>query len=98
LLKVLITNKQSNILQDNETLHLFARTVSEFCRSLKESEITEHSFELALAFDEIISMGYRENVTLQQIKTNVEMESQEEKLQEMLQKVFYLILLTFCLE
>jgi hypothetical protein len=86
VLKVLITNKQSNILQDNETLHLFARTVSEFCRSLKEAEIAEYSFELAMAFDEIISLGYRENINLTQLKTNTEMESQEEKLQEMLQK------------
>ncbi|KAI3659637.1 hypothetical protein MP638_004372 [Amoeboaphelidium occidentale] len=86
LYMVLITNKQSNILQDNETLHLFARTVSEFCRSLKEAEIAEYSFELAMAFDEIISLGYRENINLTQLKTNTEMESQEEKLQEMLQK------------
>ena len=84
---VLITNKQSNILQDIDTLHLFARTVSEYCRSLRESEIIRNAYELLMAFDEIIALGYRENVTVAQIRTITEMDSHEEKLQEMLQKV-----------
>eukprot|EP00158_Paraphelidium_tribonemae_P001905 Partr_v1_DN24937_c1_g1_i1_m45467 putative The coatomer is a cytosolic protein complex that binds to dilysine motifs and reversibly associates with Golgi non- clathrin-coated vesicles, which further mediate biosynthetic protein transport from the ER, via the Golgi up to the trans Golgi network. Coatomer complex is required for budding from Golgi membranes, and is essential for the retrograde Golgi-to-ER transport of dilysine-tagged proteins len=83
---VLITNKSSNILQDIDTLHLFARTVSEFCRNLKESEIVDKAFELLIAFDEIVSLGYREMVTVAEIRTNSEMESHEEKVQEMLQK------------
>lgn len=43
-----------------------------------------------MAFDEIISIGYRENVSVQEIRTNTEMESHEERLQEMLQKVLYI--------
>ncbi|KAF9018998.1 hypothetical protein BDZ89DRAFT_328345 [Hymenopellis radicata] len=35
----LITNKASNILQDIDTLHLFARVVSDLCRSAGEREI-----------------------------------------------------------
>ncbi|KAF9033060.1 hypothetical protein BDZ89DRAFT_1131129 [Hymenopellis radicata] len=35
----LITNKASNILQDIDTLHLFARVVSDLCRSAGEHEI-----------------------------------------------------------
>jgi hypothetical protein len=85
---VIITNKHSNILQDIQTLQLFARTVSEYCRSAKEVEVVKNAFEILCAFDEIVSLGYRESVTLPQIRTITEMDSHEEKLQEMLQKVF----------
>lgn len=89
LYTVIITNKQSNILQDIQTLQLFARTISEYCRSGKESEIQKNAFEILCGFDEIISLGYRENVNVSQIRTITEMDSHEEKLQEMLQKVPY---------
>ncbi|CAG8627903.1 8374_t:CDS:2 [Ambispora gerdemannii] len=81
---VLITNRQSNILQDIDTLHLFARVVSDVCRSTDEREILKNSFELLSAFDEIVSLGYRENVNLAQVKSIIEMESHEEKIQEIL--------------
>lgn len=84
---VLITNKGSNILQDIETLHLFARVVSDICRSADEREILRNSFELLGAFDEIVSLGYREQVGLAQVKNILEMESHEEKIQEIIAKV-----------
>lgn len=86
LYMILITNKSSNILQDIDTLHLFARTVSDMCRSLEERDVLRNSFELLGAFDEIVSLGYRENVGLQQIKTFLEMESHEEKIQEIIER------------
>ncbi|KAL0952161.1 hypothetical protein HGRIS_008777 [Hohenbuehelia grisea] len=81
---LLITNKASNILQDNETLHLFARVVSDMCRSADEREILKNAFELLGAFDEIVSYGYREQVNLIQVKNVLEMESHEEKIQEII--------------
>ncbi len=84
---VLITNKASNILQDIDTLHLFARVVSDLCRSADEKEILKNAFELLGAFDEIVSMGYRENVNLMQVKSVLEMESHEEKIQEIIARV-----------
>src|SRR5258705_12456133 len=74
---VLITNKASNILQDIDTLHLFARGVSDMCRSPEEKEILKHAFELLGAFDEIVSMGYRQNANLMQVRSIFEMESHE---------------------
>jgi len=76
---LLITTTASNILEDLETLRLFARVVPEYCRSLEEMEIRENAFNLIFAFDEIVALGYRENVNLAQIKTFVEMDSHEEK-------------------
>ncbi|UZJ52978.1 hypothetical protein CBS101457_002298 [Exobasidium rhododendri] len=86
LYMILITNKSSNILQDIDTLHLFARTVSDMCRSLDERDVLRNAFELLSAFDEIVSLGYRENVSLTQIKTFLEMESHEEKIQEIIER------------
>ena len=84
---LLITNKASNILQDIQTLHLFARVVSDLCRSAEQREIAKNAFELLGAFDEIVSLGYREQVNLAQIRNVLEMESHEEKIQEIIARV-----------
>lgn len=84
LYMVLITNKQSNILQDIDSLHLFAQVVSSICKKLDEREILRNAFELLSAFDELVTMGYRENLTMAQIKTFLEMESHEERIQEII--------------
>jgi hypothetical protein len=81
---VLITNRQSNILQDIDSLHLFAQVVSSICKSLDEREILKHAFELLSAFDELVCLGYRENLTLSQIKTFLDMDSHEERIQEII--------------
>jgi len=84
LYMVLITNLQSNILQDINTLHLFAQVASSICKSLDEREILKNAFELLTAFDEIVTLGYRENLTMSQIKTFLDMESHEERIQEII--------------
>ena len=84
LYMVLITNLQSNILQDINSLHLFAQVVSSICKSLDEREILKNAFELLTAFDEIVTLGYRENLTMSQIKTFLDMESHEERIQEII--------------
>ncbi|EGE09197.1 coatomer subunit delta [Trichophyton equinum CBS 127.97] len=83
---VLITNRQSNILQDIDSLHIFAQVVSSICKSLDEREIVRSAFELLSAFDEIVTLGYRENLSLSQIKTFLEMESHEERVQEIIDR------------
>ncbi|EER31069.1 hypothetical protein CTRG_05521 [Candida tropicalis MYA-3404] len=83
---VLITNKTSNILQDIDTLHLFASTISNLLRNIDEREIFESSFEIIDAFDEIINLGYKENLTLTQVQTFLEMDSHEEKIQEIIER------------
>lgn len=87
LYMVLITNRQSNILQDIDSLHLFAQVVTSICRSLDEREILRNAFELLSAFDELVTLGYRENLTLSQIKTFLDMESHEERIQDIISRV-----------
>ena len=59
---------------------------ADICSST-ERDILKYSFELLSAFDEIVSIGYRENVNLAQVRTICEMESNEEKIQEIIAKV-----------
>jgi|SRR5579862_50516 len=91
LYMVLITTKRSNILADIESLHLFAQVVSSVCRSLDEREIARNAFELLSAFDEIVCYGYREHLTLPQVRSILEMESHEEKIQEIISRVFNVV-------
>ncbi|GMS90218.1 hypothetical protein PENTCL1PPCAC_12393 [Pristionchus entomophagus] len=76
---VLITTKASNILEDLETLRLFTRVIPEYCRSNEEKEILAKAYELIFAFDEVVSLGYRESVNLAQIRTFTDMDSHEER-------------------
>ncbi|QEL63440.1 hypothetical protein CJJ09_005642 [Candidozyma auris] len=75
---VVLTNKQSNILQDIDTLHLFVSVVSNIVRSVDEREVLDNAFEILSAFDEIAPMGYKEKLTLSQVQTYLEMDSHEE--------------------
>lgn len=72
---------------DIDTLQLVSRVVSSVCRPTDAREIDRNAFELLSSFDEIISLGYRENVNLAQVANISEMESHEEKIQEMIEKV-----------
>ena len=67
--------------------NLFFVQVPEYCRSLEESDIRENAFNLIFAFDEIVALGYRENVNLAQIRTFVEMDSHEEKVYQAVRQV-----------
>eukprot|EP01041_Mallomonas_annulata_P000721 gene721-1391_t len=85
---LLVTNRASNIVEDLETLRLLSKVVPDIAgtaNNLTEEKISEKCFELIFAFDEVITAGgYREPITLQQIRTNLEMESHEEKLHNMI--------------
>jgi len=83
---LLITNKSSNIMEDLETLRLLAKLVPEFCADMDEEGVRQNAFELILAFDEVLAMGHRETINLQQVKTALEMESHEEKLHNMIRQ------------
>ncbi|KAF6166731.1 hypothetical protein GIB67_005607 [Kingdonia uniflora] len=79
---LLVTNKQSNILQDLETLRLLSKLVPEYA-PLDEEGISKSAFEMIFAFDEVISLGHKEIVSELQVKQYCKMESHEEKLHKL---------------
>lgn len=81
---LLITNKGSNILQDISTLSLLVRIISSLTPAMSEPAILHHSFDLLCAFDEVVSLGYKENVNLASVRNILEGESHEEKIQEII--------------
>eukprot|EP00753_Platysulcus_tardus_P016193 PLAT5465.1.p2 GENE.PLAT5465.1~~PLAT5465.1.p2 ORF type:complete len:574 (+),score=342.39 PLAT5465.1:47-1768(+) len=83
---LLVTNKGSNIIEDLETLRLMSKILPEYCGSLSEAAVSSAAFELIYAFDEVISLGYKEAVTLSQIRTNTAWDSHEEKLHVMIRE------------
>ena len=44
----------------------------EYVSALDEDAICKAAFDLLFAFDEVISLGYKENVTVAQVKQNTE--------------------------
>uniref|UniRef100_A0A1J3FXI9 Coatomer subunit delta n=1 Tax=Noccaea caerulescens TaxID=107243 RepID=A0A1J3FXI9_NOCCA len=83
LFLLLVTTKQSNILEDLDTLRMLSKLVPEYSMSLDEDGIGNAVFELVFAFDEVISLGHKESVTVAQVKQYCEMESHEEKLHKL---------------
>ena len=83
---VLITTKTSNILEDLETLRLFALVIPEYSKHMEESDILENAFQIIFALDEIVALGYRESVNLEQIRKYVEMDSHDEKVYQAIQQ------------
>lgn len=87
---LLITTKNSNIVEDLETLRLLGKVLPEYSPrygSVDEETVMEASFEIIYSFDEVVDWGgYRENVDLQQIATYTEMYSHEERLATMIKE------------
>jgi len=76
---MLITTKNSNIIEDTEILKLIYRLIQDLCYSINQESIIENAFEIMLGIDDIVSLGYRNSVNLGQIKQYLQMESAEEK-------------------
>ena len=84
---LLITNKASNIVEDLETLRLLSKVVPEIAGGTSEDKVSDHAFELVFAFDEVITTGgYRETIDMRTIRQNLDMDSHEEKLANMVKK------------
>ena len=53
--------------------------VPEYVPGLEEEEVSRMAFEIVFAFDEVIALGYKENVTISQVKQYTDMESVAER-------------------
>lgn len=78
---VVITTKDSNVIEDMEVLKLANRVIIDLCGvgKLQESAIIDHAFDIALALDDMVSFGTFEGVNMMQIKNLLLMDSAEEK-------------------
>ncbi|CAM9908627.1 unnamed protein product, partial [Choristocarpus tenellus] len=86
LFLLLLTNKGSNIVEDLETLRMLSKVVPDVAGGVTEDKVGGKAFELVFAFDEVINTGgHKESVTLQQIKSNMEMDSHEERLHKLIE-------------
>lgn len=65
----------------------FDAQIAEYCRSSTEQEIVSHCFDLVMAFDELMSLGHRERLSLPQLKTILSMDSASEREWEHKQQV-----------
>lgn len=87
---LLITTKNSNIVEDLDTLRLLGKILPEYSPRygvVDEESVLEAAFEIIYSFDEVIDWGgLRQNVDLQQIATFTEMYSHEERLVKMIQE------------
>lgn len=89
---ILITNTISNILLDLNTLALVSRLLIDCATggrggSVTEADIEKSAFQILSAWDEVITLGWREHVNLQQVRSVLEMESHEEKIQDIIARV-----------
>ena len=66
---LLLTNKNSNIVEDLETLRLLSKVIPEYASPVDEEGVSKSAFELIFAFDEVISMGRKENISFAQVRT-----------------------------
>lgn len=77
---ILITSKNSNIIEDTEILKLIYRFIQDLCNGqINYDSIIENSFEIMLGIDDIACLGYRNGINIIQIKQYLQMESLEEK-------------------
>jgi len=76
---ILITTKNSNIIEDTEILKLIYRLIQDLCGAINPESIVKNAFEIMLGIDDIVSLGYRNSVNLGQIKQYLQMESIEER-------------------
>ncbi|PVV00310.1 hypothetical protein BB560_005315 [Smittium megazygosporum] len=83
---VLVTSKNSNIVQDMDTLQLVARSIPEVCTYGTQDDIVDNALQLLSVFDEIVSIGYRENIDMAKLTAIMEMDSHEEKIQEIIDR------------
>ena len=64
---LLLTNKNSNIVEDLETLRLLSKVIPEYASPVDDEGVSKCAFELIFAFDEVISMGHKENISFAQV-------------------------------
>ena len=88
LFLVLITNKNSNIIEDLEVLRQLNQVVVHHSnQNIDEKLVLKKAFDLILSFDDVITLGYRESVQMSQLEAYLEMDSTDERIFKQQQKI-----------
>ena len=78
---VLITNKDSNIIEDLEVLRQLNQVVVHHCnQNIDDKLVLKKAFDLILSFDDVVTLGYRESVQMSQLEAYLEMDSTDERI------------------
>jgi hypothetical protein len=81
LLIVLVTSKESNIIEDIETVNMMKEILYTVLQQKNNEEgVYEHYVDLAFSFDDMINLQTRNSVNQNQILALLEMDSNNEKL------------------
>ena len=75
---ILITSNNSNIIEDSNILKLVYRLLQDICGVITTESILDNAFEIMMGLDDIVTLGYRNEVNLMQLKQYIKMESAEE--------------------
>lgn len=86
---LLITNKNSNIIEDIEILNQMQKIVLKVCnKGINEKQISKHAFDLIMSFDDLITInGYRDSVTMSQLEAYLDMDSTDEKMHKKMRMI-----------
>lgn len=76
---VLLTDKDSNLIEDIEIIRLVYRLIQDICGTISEQNIVENAFEIIMGVDDIVNLGYKEATSIAQIKQYMLMDSKDEK-------------------
>ena len=55
-------------MEDLETLRLLSKVIPEYASPVDEERVAKSAFEMIFAFDEVISMGHKENISFAQVR------------------------------
>ncbi len=87
LLLSLVTDKNSNILEDIESVAVMKEVVSSIIGSQPDqTAIFDHYVDLVLAFDDMVNLNTRNAISKTQISALLEMESNNEKIHNAMQE------------
>lgn len=75
---ILITTKDSNILEDLELLSMLIDLTRTIIPTIDETTVLSHNLDLIFAYDEVIFDGYRQTVSVNDVSEFLLMDSKEE--------------------
>jgi len=84
---LLLTNLGSNIVEDLQTLYKLSQVIPQVVQpAMDEFYVRDCTFDIIFAFDEVCCLGNTEDITPDQVMTQLIMESNGEKLHQMIQQ------------